>query len=203
MDRGPVRIKKGISVMSKSYFSKLHMMVLVSALLTGLLGPTMVYSQTTYRSTSGHVVATGLQNSQRVFAESHQSLVSLNYETMSVAIRIDLKTLDTGIDSLNGLLRSGSGKLASFEGKSSINGVNPSDHPQRSFDFTGNLTLNSVTKPMVFKATLTHLESSDNKVCLLSASGAISLRDFNLQLSGFSNDINVEIVRVALRKLPK
>lgn len=161
------------------------------------------YSQTIYRSTSGHIVATGLRNSQRVFVESHQSLVSLNYQNMSVAIRVDLKKLDTGVDSLNRLLRSGSGKPVTFEGKAALNNINLSDHSQRPFDLTGNLTLNSVTKPMLFKATITHLESFDNNVCLLSASGAISLRDFNLQLMGFSDGINIEIVQVALRKQPK
>lgn len=161
------------------------------------------YSQAIYRSTSGHIVATGLRNSQRVFIESHQSLVSLNYQNMSFAIRVDMKKLDTGIDSLNRLLRSGTGKIASFEGKAALNGINLSDHPQRSFDLLGNLTLNSVTKPVTFKATLTHLESSDNNVCLLSASGAISLRDFNVQLTDFADGINIEIVQVALRKQSK
>jgi polyisoprenoid-binding protein YceI len=172
-------------------------------ILSSLVGFAPAHSQIIYKSTSGHIIATGIRNSQRVFVESHQSIVTFNYQAMTVVVQADLRFLETGIDFLDKALRSGASKLASFEGKAAINDINLSGHPQRSFDLNGNLTLNLLTKPVRFKATLSHLASSDNNACLLSASSTIALRDFNLQLPGFSDGVNIEIVQVVLRRQSK
>ncbi len=166
------------------------------------LGFHPVSSQIIYKSTSGHIVATGVRNSERVFVESHQSLVMFNYQAMNVVVQADLRFLETGIDSLNKALQSGASKPVFFEGKMEMSTLNLQGHPQQPFDLGGNLTLNSMTKPVRFKGTLTHLSSSDNNACLFSASATIRLSDFNLQkqFAEYSDGVSIEIVQVVLRK---
>lgn len=180
-------------------------MKILLLLLCVVVGFHPVSSQIIYKSTSGHIIATGMRSAQRVFVESHRSHVTFNYQTMTVAMQADLRFLETGIDSLDKASRSGATKLASFEGKAAINEINLSGHPLRSFDLNGNLTLNSVTKPVRFKATLSHLPSSENNACLLSASATIKLSDYNLQkqLAEYSDDVDLEIVQVVLRRQSK
>lgn len=124
------------------------------------------------------------------------------FKTAEMNASIDLKSFDTGVDSLNRLLKSLSESVVRFKGKMGIDYINTRSHPPQSFDIVGNLTLNSVTKQVVFKATLTHLSNEYTIACMLSANTTLTLKDFNLNksLPGFSESLNVGIVQAVLRR---
>ena len=171
------------------------------SLLSGILTLSAT-SQVAYHTISGHVVVVGVHDSTRVIAESHKAIVILNYETAEIQAKIDLKTLDTGIDSLNAVLQSGSAKIATFNGKMGIDKVRTRNHPQQAFDIPGTMTINSISRPAILSAMLTHLSNSNTIACMLSATLTVRLSDFDLQnqLAGYRNSISIQIAQSVLRR---
>ena len=158
--------------------------------------------QVLYTTTSGHVVLVGEQDSNKIIGESHRAFISFNYQTAEIAATLNLKTLDTGIDTLNQLLQSLKGSEVKYKGKMGIDYIETKSHPPQTFDILGMLTLNSITKRVTFKATLTHLSNSNVFACLLTAGTTIKLLDFNIDPSAihFSETLNIQIAQSVLRK---
>lgn len=158
--------------------------------------------QVTYSTINGHVVVVGVRDSTKIIAESHKMTILFNYEAAEMKAKLDLNTFDTGIDSLNNFLLSGPEKVVTFNGKMGIKKIFTQSHPQQSFDIVGNLTLNAITIPIIFKATLTHLSNSNSIACMLTASSTIKLSDFSLHkvLPGFLESVDIQIVQAVLRR---
>jgi hypothetical protein len=158
--------------------------------------------QILYTTTNGHVVVVAEQDSNRIIGESHKAFIVFNYQKAEIEAILNLKTLDTGIDTLNQLLQTLKESEVRYKGKLGIDYIETKSHPPQTFDILGMLTLNSVTKQVTFKATLTHLSNSSAFACLLTAGTTIKFVDFNIRQSVIdsSETINIQIVQSVLRK---
>ena len=70
------------------------------------IGIFSVEAQVSYTTINGHAVMVGEYHSTKIIAESHKAVILFNYKTAEVQGKIELKTFDTGVDSLNNFLRS-------------------------------------------------------------------------------------------------
>ncbi len=162
----------------------------------------MAQEQSLYKTINGHIVVVGEQDSNKVIGESQKAIIVFNYQTAEITATLNLKTLDTGIDTLNQFLQSLKESEVKYKGKLGLDYIETKSHPPQTFDIVGMLTLNSVTKRVTWKATLTHLSNTSAYACLLTAGTTIKFTDFDIDGAtlNFSESLNVQIVQSVLRK---
>jgi hypothetical protein len=161
-----------------------------------------LYGQTLYRTYAGHLIVAGKYRDVPLKSESHAMYMLINYETAEIEIYLDLKTLISNHDSLNKTLLGGGDKLLIFKGKMQIPFVNTQGHPRQKFPVDGSLSINDITHPFVFEATLVHLEG-DNLACSLSGEFVFYLDSFFPKMlnEGFDNHVHVKFWEIILERI--
>lgn len=133
---------------------------------------------------------------------SNNLIVTLNYNTGDILIKLDISTLYTKIDSLDNKLPLPNYQVATFKGKLGIGYINTSKHSRQTFKTNGNLTINEITKFVSMSGVLEHTGFGPDINCLLYLCYDLPLADFNLDktLSGFGNYANIEILQAILER---
>lgn len=159
-----------------------------------------VFAQNVYQSLEGHVVISGEYRGETVLAESHRLNLFLNYETKEFKGKLDLSTLDTGLDSLNAIL------AATKPAQVLFTGVIPNDdfitweHLELDLDIplTVQFLGNNLNPSLNIK--LNHYKESSYYACLLSGEMYLDISGFENRLKGLGDTIEVKLSQVLMRR---
>ena len=116
-----------------------------SLLLLAIAFSATTYAQEYYRTFSGDIVISLTNRDSTVMLVSHKLLVSLDYETSKISLKVPLQTFRTGIDSFDTRLNAVRNLDLEFTGKLGITINSRRFDPQR-YNMEGIIT--SATAPM-------------------------------------------------------
>ncbi|MEZ5024630.1 MAG: hypothetical protein R2728_15490 [Chitinophagales bacterium] len=157
-------------------------------------------TQNPYRSVEGHIVISSTYCGETVLAESHQLNLFLDYSSKKFSGKLDLKTLDTGIDSLNILLDSLMTKQILFYGFIPDDDFIDWEHLVREFAIPVTLEINGERLIQTLNIALNHFNNSNNFACLLSGVMELDISNMENQIKGLDNKIEVNFTQVLMRK---
>ncbi|MEZ4945081.1 MAG: hypothetical protein R2804_06110 [Cyclobacteriaceae bacterium] len=178
---------------------KCMMIMFLFVFTNGLLG----YGQPTYKTVEGHIVLIGEIDQKRVVAESHKLYIQLDYKTKEVFGRLDLKSIDTGIEHLNKLLKESEEPLwVSFSGTIPVEDFISLPHKPIVFKWPVTMTLGNNNFDITLNTTLTHFNGGEAYACMLSASGDILAGRTSLpdEIPGLGNLLKIQFTQVILRR---
>jgi len=162
-----------------------------------------VTAQNSYKTLEGHIVFIGVVDNKQVMAESHELSIRLDYKTKEVSGRLDLKSLDTGIDSLNKWIRDREEPLlVSLSGVIPVEDFISQSHSPVKFKWPVQVTVANVNYDITFDAVLTHFNGGTAYACLLSASGKMKVSQLSLgdKAIKLTEQLSVQFTQVILRK---
>ena len=125
--------------------------------------------------------------------------VKLDYETTKITIRFHLNTLEFNVDTLNTLVQSNLSEVV-FDGALSLEYINTEGHPPLDFMLEGIVTSTDLETSIEGSGTLYHTDTSENFACLLSIKMNPKLDDFNIDVPGLENEIELVITQALLQK---
>lgn len=161
------------------------------------------YGQPTYKTVEGHIVMIGEVDQKRVVAESHKLYIQLDYKTKEVLGRLDLKSLDIGIDSLNKWIKDREEPLlVSFSGVIPVEDFISQSHSPVKFKWPVRVEVANGNYDMMLDAVLTHFNGGGSYACLLSASGNMMVYQLSLgdKVRKLTEQLRVQFTQVILRK---
>lgn len=169
-------------------------------ILFAFCGLSGAFAQNLYQSLEGHVLVSGKYGGETILAESHRLNLFLDYTTKEFRGKLDLGTLNTGIDSLNA-------KLAAIKpAQVFFSGVVPDDdfitweHPELEFDIPLTVQLAGISLNPSLGIKLNHYKDSGTYACLLSGSMSLDLSVFENRPSGPGNTVEVKFTQVLMRR---
>ena len=169
-------------------------------ILLAFYGLSGAFAQNLYQSLEGHVLVSGKYEGETILAESHRLNLFLDYTTKEFRGKLDLGTLDTGIDSLNA-------KLAAIKpAQVFFSGVIPDDdfitweHPELEFDIPLTVQLAGEKLNPLLGIKLNHYRDSNTYACLLSGTMNLPMSVFENRLGGFSDMFDVKFTQVLMRR---
>lgn len=169
-------------------------------ILFALCGLSGAFAQNIYQSLEGHILISGEYGGKTILAQSHELNLFLDYTTKEFKGRLDLGTLDTGIDSLNA-------KLAAIKPAQVLfSGVVPDDdfitweHLELEFNIPITVQRIGETLNPSLDIKLNHYKDSSTYACLLSGSMSLDLSAFENRLSGLGDTVEVKFTQVLMRR---
>lgn len=157
-------------------------------------------AQYTYSTNVGHVIITGLYNGKNLMAESHKLNLILNYKTKDFSGKLNIRTIQTGIDSLDTLNNTELPLIIQFKGTIPNDDFIARDHPQLKIKTPVKITINNIEKQVIMNAVLDHYKASSQYVCNLTGSMDLELSEFDICLDGLNDIINIQFVQLLLRR---
>ena len=153
-----------------------------------------------YQTQAGTILASGRYKGASVSAVSNHLFMHLNYDRAEMHLRLEIPTLLTRNDSLEGLLYKLAGQELIFTGKMNIAFVQTKSHPKQKFTTQGTLFLNGMSRPFSISSILEHFPRG-NASCILSGEFVIDLKQFNIKnlLPGEEN-VTVKFNQLVLKK---
>lgn len=172
--------------------------ILIPAILFAFAYKT--YAQNMYATNDGHLLITGLYQNEDILMESHQLKLFLNYKTKDFTGKLDIRTLLTGVDSLDSVNRTKPQLIVQFTGNIPDDDFITWNHPKLKIKVPVKVTINKIEKELTMNATLEHFKASTNYVCSLTGSVNMDVSEFNVSISEFSDLINVQFLQLLLRR---
>lgn len=164
----------------------------------------MAHAQSTYRASRGHVIIVGEIGNQRVIAEGDGLSILLDYTTKAVSGRLNLKTMNTGLGSLDERIskQEDEATLVSFSGVIPVDDFITQPHLPVSFELPLTVTMGSKTFKVILTGTLRHFDGGNSIACILGASGEVPTEKTGLKesLPELSEVVKIEFSQVVLRK---
>lgn len=152
-----------------------------------------------YQTKTGLITISGLYKGNAVVAESRQLHMNLNYDKAEISMHVAVPFLVTENDTLNKLLQKMAGIELSFHGIMNGNHVHTKPHPKLQQQVSGTVTVNKVTRPFKYAATLEHFPSG-NISCVLSGSFKLNLLDFGIATLPGENNVAIQFRELLLKK---
>lgn len=153
-----------------------------------------------YATTDGHVLITGSYQNENILMESHQLKLFLNYKTKDFTGKLNIRTLLTGVDSLDSINRTKPPLIVQFTGNIPDDDFITWNHPKLKIKVPVKVTINKIEKELMMNATLEHFKASTNYVCSLTGSINMNASEFNISVNEFSDLINVQFLQLLLRR---
>ncbi|MCB0519019.1 MAG: hypothetical protein H6577_26795 [Lewinellaceae bacterium] len=173
---------------------------ILAIILFSFCGLPGAFAQNIYQSLEGHVLVSGKYEGGTILAESHRLNLFLDYTTKEFRGKLDLGTLDTGIDSLNA-------KLAAMKPAQVLfSGVVPDDdfisweHLELEFNIPLSVQLLGISLKPSLDIKLNHYKDSGTYACLLSGSMSLDLSAFENRPGGFGDTVEVKFTQVLMRR---
>lgn len=169
-------------------------------LIAFLAGIKSVHAQPVYSTNQGHVLITGMAHDKTILAESHLLKFLINYRTKEFEGKLDIKTIQTGVDSLDSVIEKFPELSIQFNGTIPDDNFITWNHPKIKIRVPVKVKLNKIEKELVMNATLEHFKSSTNFVCSLTGSLEMDITQFNIQSGAIANVINIQFLQLLLRR---
>ncbi|HFA49204.1 MAG TPA: hypothetical protein ENJ95_09320 [Bacteroidetes bacterium] len=167
--------------------------ILIFAYSTGV-------AQDVYYTTGANLKINAEMNGKPLHLQTNELGAMLNYETAYIVIRFPIKSLKTGVDSLDNILQR-SNSEAVFDGKLGLEYVNTQDHPPMKFSTEGWLTVGNSKTLVQGKGELHHVGNTTKYACMLGMTMQLGFDELNIELpiSGLENEFEVVITQELLQ----
>lgn len=152
-----------------------------------------------YQAKNGLITVSGTYKGATVVAESRQLHVFINYDRAEMNMHVSIPLLRTGNDSLNTLLQALAGNELLFHGRFGSDHVHTKAHPKLQQKLNGTITLNHVTRPFSYTATLEHV-ASGTVSCVLTGDFMLDLLQFGVPVLPGENKVVIGFRELLLRK---
>jgi hypothetical protein len=174
---------------------------LIVAILLVVFASANLKAQELFGTTNGTVQISSVWNDSAFIVKSKKLIVILNYQTAEFTLKLDLSTLETGIDSLDKKLKEADEEYIQYEGKMGIDFIQTQKHPVQNFDVDGYLSCAHHNQVIMGKGRLEHT-FGDVYSCILSLKFHLQLKylDINVDLPGLENDIYVDVIQSVLKR---
>ncbi|WP_375580157.1 hypothetical protein ABWH96_03595 [Marivirga tractuosa] len=160
--------------------------------------------QSLYRTTEGHIVMVAEIIDEQVIAESHKLFLFLDYNTKEISGKLDLKTIDTGIDYLNEEISKAEDEemTVSFSGFIPVDDFISKPHAPISFNWPLKVTAGERTFQIILSGNLKHFNGGEAIACMLSATGDVDTNEVGLKsiLPEIGKTLKIHFTQVILRK---
>lgn len=174
-----------------------YILILIFITLGGL---SAVSAQDTYQSLKGQILLSCKYEGQIILAQSQDLNLFLDYTTKEFKGKLDLGSLDTGIDSLNA-------KLADIKpGLVLFSGVIPNDDfitwEHLELEFIIPLTIDILGERLnsSLNFQLNHYKGSNSYACHLSGTMSLDLSIFENQINKLGTTVEVEFTQILMRR---
>ncbi len=140
-------------------------------------------------------------NGESLKLRTHELSVMLDYETAYIIIRFPVRSLQTGVDSLDAMLK-GSTTEVVFDGKLGIEYVNTEDHPPMKFTTEGWLAVGDSKTLITGGGELHHIGNTTTYACMLGLTMQLGFEELGLDLPmpGLENEFEVVITQALLQR---
>lgn len=125
--------------------------------------------------------------------KSDELSARLDYETAEIIMRMPLKSLRSGVDSLDEKMMRTNGE-AVFDGKLGLEYINTENHPPMHFDLEGWLILDLEKHLISGKGQLHHNANSSEYACMLGLEMILNFEDLNIHIPFKNLDSDFEVV---------
>lgn len=167
---------------------------LISLLVVSITLPAQVY-----QIKNGVITVSGKYKGYALRAESRQLHMNLNYDRAEINMHVAIPFLVTENDTLNQLLAGIAGTELFFQGKLNSNHIHTMPHQKLAQQVSGTLTLNNVSQPFSYPATLEHFPSG-NISCVLTGSFPLDLLRFGIPAITGEDKVTVNFKVLLLKK---
>ena len=157
-------------------------------------------AQNMYATNDGHVLITSLYQKEKILIESHKLQLFLNYRTKDFSGTLDIRTLQTGVDTLDSINKAKPPFVVQFTGTIPDNDFIAWDHPKLKIKVPVKVIINKIEREIIMNATLEHFTASTNYVCSLTGSLDMDISQFNIKAEAFDDSINVQFLQLLLRR---
>lgn len=168
-------------------------------LITLLIISVALHAQV-YQTKNGVITLSGTYQGNTVTAVSRQLHMNLNYDRAEINMHLSVPLLITENDTLNKLLAGMAGTTLSFHGTLNTNHVHTKPHPKIKQPVSGTITLNNVTRPFSYAATLEHFPAG-NISCVLTGNFTLDLLSFGIPALPGENKVAVSFKELLLKKI--
>ncbi|MBK7342497.1 MAG: hypothetical protein IPJ06_04935 [Saprospiraceae bacterium] len=173
--------------------------ILISIFIT-LGGLSAVSAQDTYQSLKGQILLSCKYEGQIILAQSQDLNLFLDYTTKEFKGKLDLGSLDTGVDTLNA-------KLADIKpGLVLFSGVIPNDDfitwEHLELEFIIPLTIDILGERLnsSLNIQLNHYKGSNSYACHLSGTMSLDLSILENQINKLGTTVEVEFTQILMRR---
>lgn len=162
------------------------------------------YSQKTYETKQGTVIINTKYGDSSLSSISKSVIMRLDYTTSILKMEVDLKSLKTGIDTLDNLLENSQSKMY-FEADLGLPEIDTKNHSLQTLKFNGFVYSNKSKKKLnvLGKGKIQHIsEKSDIASCMLWLDFTFNTSKLNWDLPAYNLDknLNVQIIQVILSR---
>ncbi|MFQ5447151.1 MAG: hypothetical protein ACE5FF_09460 [Saprospiraceae bacterium] len=162
---------------------------------------TTALAQDIYYTRDATLTLNGESNGRALKLQTRQLGVRLDYETAYMIIRFPVSSLESGVDSVNQLLRKSTTEVV-FDGKLSLEYIKTENHPPLKFTSEGWLTIGDSKTLITGKGELLHIDDASKIACMLGMTLHLDFQDLKLPppLPGLESAFEAVIKQAVLRK---
>lgn len=171
-----------------------QLLALISLLAVSITLPAQVY-----QTKNGVITVSGIYKGSMLRAESRQLHMNLNYDRAEINMHVAIPFLATENDTLNRLLAGIAGTELFFHGKLNSNHIHTMPHQIVAQQVSGTLSLNNVSQPFSYAATLEHFPSGIIS-CVLTGSFPLDLHRFGIPVFTGEDKVTVSFRVLLLKK---
>ncbi|TAK35382.1 MAG: hypothetical protein EPO28_15000 [Saprospiraceae bacterium] len=162
---------------------------------------TTVLAQNIYYTLDASLTLNGELGGEALKLQTRQLGIKLDYETAYMIIRFPVSSLESGVDSLDLLLRKSTTEVV-FDGKLSLEYIKTEDHPPLKFTSEGWLTIGSSKTLITGTGELLHIDDASKIACMLGMTAQLNFKDLKLPipLPGLEGGFEAVIMQAVLKK---
>jgi len=158
-------------------------------------------SQDIYYTSDATLTLNGAIGDEALTLQTLQLGVRLDNETAYMIFRFPVSSLESGVDSLDQLLRKSATEVV-FDGKLSLEYIKTEKHPPLKFTSEGWLTIGDSKTLITGEGELLHIDDAGKIACMLGMTIHLSFDDLKLPipLPGLKSDFEAVIKQAVLRQ---
>lgn len=153
------------------------------------------YTQEIYYTRNGTLLMTFQKIDEIARFHSNEIQILLNLKTAEFKLTFPIRSLHSGIDSLDREFQNKENDFIQVSGFLNLNEINTQPHEPYHFKFDSNIRYNDFYKDLKGYGHLEHIPGSEQPACRLSLN--FDIDDFEL-ISGFKNDFRFLVVQSIL-----
>lgn len=155
-----------------------------------------------FKTVFAKVLLSGLYDSVPVGGESHQMYILINYDKAQMDMKMNLRSIVTSDDTLTRQIQNYPVAEFHFAGKMKLDYVRTKTHPTQKFRVDGMLTINEITHPFSFMATLYHISNSGDIACKLSGQMMIDISKYipEATFNHFDKNVILSFTQIVMKR---
>ncbi|MDX5340348.1 MAG: hypothetical protein LPK25_15075 [Cyclobacteriaceae bacterium] len=153
-----------------------------------------------YRTMRGNMIITGKVGDTALIMQSNRLIISLNYETAELIIRVNKKSVSPGYGSTFSESPANHDTEVLFKGKLGLDYINTQSHPPLDFKVEGYIVNNSDTQTMITGTG--HLEHifAGEYACILDLDFEVSPELLDINWPG-EEKVTIQIIQTILKRV--